>query len=117
MWPSSRPSRHVVLLATLAGLAACASLGPAASEAPSVIAVRNGTGTPISAVFISGCPDPNWYTTLLEPGEYIRPGATRNFTQFSPGCWDLKVVLSNGGSFELREQRLRAGRTLTWTVQ
>ena len=112
--------RHwlVITLLLLASLSACASMGPApAASAPSVISIVNGSSEAIYYVWISGCTDPNWYTDLLDSDEVIMPGYARQFTQFAPGCWDMKVEFASGRQVEMREQRLRSGHTLTWTAR
>ncbi len=116
----TRTIRTILAAASLAALAACASLvtgGPLVrpGEATGEIIVINGSRHTVDVVLISDCGASTYGLNRMMDGEKIAQGQQRRFT-VSAGCWDVDAGSFSGGEARQR-MTVAIGEATTYTVR
>ena len=95
---SARQGRRAVFAALMVGLAACGSDSPTAPATQSHgLRLSNNSWRTIDKVYVAACSDDTWGSNKL--ASPIAPFGMRILPVAEPGCYDVRVVATDGHSW------------------
>ncbi len=91
--------RHIIPTLALSALAACGGSDDPTSPSTPTAALRltNGSARTVSAVYVSPCTSDTWGNNRLTGT--ISPNGVRTFSLPAGGCYDVRVVATDGHSW------------------